>query len=80
MLTRLLLKARMSASNAEVDGFNINVSDINEYGEDLDTVKYFVIEDEDESYVVYQIMDDIYYRDGSEFFQIMEDIKDEVPG
>lgn len=80
MLTRLLLKARMSASNAEVDGFNIKVSDINEYGEDLDTVKYFVIEDEDESYVVYQIMDDIYYRDGSEFFQIMEDIKDEVPG
>ncbi|MBO6273694.1 hypothetical protein J6O48_13095 [bacterium] len=68
MLTRLLLKARMSASNAKPDGFNIKVSDINEYGEDLDTVKYFVIEDEDESYVVYQIMDDIYYRDGSEFF------------
>lgn len=49
-------------------------------------VRYFSIESIDneddvlESYVIYQIGADIYYRLSSEFFQIIQDLKDEVPG
>ncbi len=77
-------KAIKSAEKAINDEHNIIVTDIDSYGEDSDTVKYFVISEEydgdSESYAIYQIGADIYYRDAKEFYQILEDFKDEVPG
>lgn len=81
MLLLMRDKALQNKQNAE-DAFaaDITVSDIFEYGEDTDLVKYFEIQSEDKGYVVYQIIDRIYYKDYEEFYNTKEDFSDEVPG
>lgn len=79
------VKAIKSAEKANEDGNNVIVTDLSTEGHDSDTVKYFIISDnyesgDSESYAIYQIGADIYYRDAKEFYQIIEDFKDEVPG
>lgn len=83
IIRKLYNKAVMASKLAKEDGHIVDISNIQEYGHDLDTVTYFDITEETddiESYVIYKIGADIYYRDSSEFFQIIEDLKDEVPG
>lgn len=58
------------------DGITIQVSNI----EDFMDIKYFTIETEKSSYTVYRIGNNIYYRKSSEFYQILQDISDSVPG
>lgn len=84
-LSKMQVKAIKSAGKANEDGNNVIVTDLATEGHDSDTVKYFIISDnyescDSESYAIYQIGADIYYRDAKEFYQIIEDFKDEVPG
>ena len=84
-LSKMQVKAIKSAEKANEDGNNVIVTDLTTEGHDSDTVKYFIISDnyesgDSESYAIYQIGADIYYRDAKEFYQIIEDFKDEVPG
>lgn len=84
-LSKMQVKAIKSAEKANDDGNNVIVTDLSTEGYDSDTVKYFIISDnyesgDSESYAIYQIGADIYYRDAKEFYQIIEDFKDEVPG
>ena len=84
-LSKMQVKAIKSAEKANEDGNNVIVTDLSTEGHDSDTVKYFIISDnyesgDSESYAIYQIGADIYYRDAKEFYQIIEDFKDEVPG
>ena len=84
-LSKMHVKAIKSAENANEDGNNVIVTDLATEGHDSDTVKYFIISDnyesgDSESYAIYQLGADIYYRDAKEFYQIIEDFKDEVPG
>lgn len=84
-LSKMHVKAIKSAEKANEDGNNVIVTDLITEGHDSDTVKYFIISDnyesgDSESYAIYQIGADIYYRDAKEFYQIIEDFKDEVPG
>lgn len=84
-LSKMHVKAIKSAEKASEDGNNVIVTDLATEGHDSDTVKYFIISDnyesgDSESYAIYQIGADIYYRDAKEFYQIIEDFKDEVPG
>ena len=84
-LSRMRSKAVKSAEKARFDSNNVIVTDMEEYGNGTDTVTYFIIsqdyDDHDtESYAIYQIGADIYYRNAEEFYQILEDFKDEVPG
>lgn len=58
------------------DGITIQVSNI----EDFMDIKYFTIETEKSSYTIYRIGNNIYYRKSSEFYQILQDISDSVPG
>ena len=58
------------------DSITIQVSNI----EDFMDIKYFTIETEKSSYTVYRIGNNIYYRKSSEFYQILQDISDSVPG
>ena len=58
------------------DGTIIQVSNI----EDFMDIEYFTIETEKSSYTVYRIGNNIYYRKSSEFYQILQDISDSVPG
>ena len=56
--------------------------------EDIDEIQYFTIEtplvnqdtDDIESYTIYKIRNDVYYRPSDEFYQILKDFEDEVPG
>lgn len=73
-------KAQLSAQLADENYIAINVSDIKEYGEDSDTVRYFEIFDGKNGYIIYQILDMIYYRDMDEFYDMMKDYKGEDPG
>lgn len=84
-LSKMHVKAIKSAEKTNEDGNNVIVTDLATEGHDSDTVKYFIISDnyesgDSESYAIYQIGADIYYRDAKEFYQIIEDFKDEVPG
>lgn len=84
-LSKMHVKAIKSVEKANEDGNNVIVTDLATEGHDSDTVKYFIISDnyesdDSESYAIYQIGADIYYRDAKEFYQIIEDFKDEVPG
>lgn len=84
-LSKMHVKAIKSAEKANEEGNNVIVTDLATEGHDSDTVKYFIISDnyesgDSESYAIYQIGADIYYRDAKEFYQIIEDFKDEVPG
>ena len=84
-LSKMQVKAIKSAEKANEDGNNVIVTDLATEGHNSDTVKYFIISDnyesgDSESYAIYQIGADIYYRDAKEFYQIIEDFKDEVPG
>lgn len=84
-LSKMHVKAIKSAEKANEDGNNVIVTDLATEGHDSDTVKYFIISDnyesgDSESYAIYQIGADIYYCDAKEFYQIIEDFKDEVPG
>ena len=84
-LSKMQVKAIKSAEKANEDGNNVIVTDLATEGHDSDTVKYFIISDnyesgDSESYAIYQLGADIYYRDAKEFYQIIEDFKDEVPG
>lgn len=84
-LSKMQAKAIKSAEKANEDGNNVIVTDLATEGHESDTVKYFIISDnyetgDSESYAIYQIGADIYYRDAKEFYQIIEDLKDEVPG
>ena len=84
-LSKMHVKAIKSAEKANEDGNNVIVTDLATEGHDSDTVKYFIISDnyesgDSESYAIYQLGADIYYRDAKEFYQIIEDFKDEVPG
>lgn len=84
-LSKMQVKAIKSAEKANEDGNNVIVTDLATEEHDSDTVKYFIISDnyesgDSESYAIYQIGADIYYRDAKEFYQIIEDFKDEVPG
>ena len=84
-LSKMQVKAIKSAEKANEDGNNVIVTDLTTEGHDSDTVKYFIISDnyesgDSESYAIYQLGADIYYRDAKEFYQIIEDFKDEVPG
>ena len=84
-LSKMHVKSIKSAEKANEDGNNVIVTDLSTEGYDSDTVKYFIISDnyesgDSESYAIYQIGADIYYRDAKEFYQIIEDFKDEVPG
>ena len=84
-LSKMHVKAIKSAEKANEDGNNVIVTDLSTEGYDSDTVKYFIISDnyesgDSESYAIYQLGADIYYRDAKEFYQIIEDFKDEVPG
>ena len=84
-LSKMHVKAIKSAEKANEDGNNVIVTDLTTEGHDSDTVKYFIISDnyesgDSESYAIYQLGADIYYRDAKEFYQIIEDFKDEVPG
>lgn len=58
------------------DDITIQVSNI----EDFMDIKYFTIETEKSSYTIYRIGNNIYYRKSSEFYQILQDISDSVPG
>lgn len=80
-------KALQNAKLANEYDNNVVVTDIETFGyDDIDNVKYFNIDNYDEenqvaeSFTIYQIGADIYYRPSSEFYQIQEDLKDEVPG
>lgn len=84
-LSKMHVKAIKSAEKANEDGNNVIVTDLATEGHDSDTVKYFIISDnyesgDSESYAIYQLGADIYYRNAKEFYQIIEDFKDEVPG
>lgn len=84
-LSKMRIKAIKSAEKANNDGHNVIVTDLGTEEHDSDAVKYFLISEDyetgdSESYAIYQIGADIYYRDGKEFYQILEDFKDEVPG
>lgn len=84
-LSKMQVKAIKSAEKANEYGNNVIVTDLSTEGYDSDTVKYFIISKnyesgDSESYAIYQIGADIYYRDAKEFYQIIEDFKDEVPG
>ena len=86
MLWKMYDKAKICEANAEISFIDstsinyVNVYPIQSYGEDIDTVSYFEIEGETNGYIVYQILDRIYYRDSEEFRNILNDFKDEVPG
>jgi len=64
---------------AQNDYHDVYVSNVEEFGEDIDTITYFEIK-LDEGYVIYQIVDEIYYRPSEEFYKIKEDFATEVPG
>jgi hypothetical protein len=76
------------ASKLEDQGVFLKVTNIETYGEDIDEVEYFTIEvqdieqpsDDTLSYTIYKIMNDVYYRPSDEFYQILKDFEDEVPG
>lgn len=69
-------------------GTTLKVTNIETYGEDIDEIQYFTIEtplvnqdtDDIESYTIYKIRNDVYYRPSDEFYQILKDFEDEVPG
>ena len=75
-------------SKLEDQGVFLKVTNIETYGEDVDEVEYFTIEvqdieqpsDDTLSYTIYKIMNDVYYRPSDEFYQILKDFEDEVPG
>lgn len=87
-------KALQNKDNAEYSTpYEIVVTNIQEFGEETDLVRYFSINLEANSkegidyqrfvlkgYTVYQILDRIYYRPSEEFDGIMEDSFGEVPG
>ena len=87
-------KALQNKDNAEYSTpYEIVVTNIQEFGEETDLVRYFSINLEATSkegidyqrfilkgYTVYQILDRIYYRPSEEFDDIMEDSFGEVPG
>lgn len=76
------------ASKLEDQGVFLKVTNIETYGEDINEVEYFTIEvqdieqpsDDTLSYTIYKIMNDVYYRPSDEFYQILKDFEDEVPG
>lgn len=74
--------AKECSSNSSVDVFSINVSEISSSDFDGETVEWFTITDNDtdKSYVVYSTGLEIFYRKADEFFQIIQDIEDGVPG
>ena len=85
VLFKMHNKALKSAEKATNDSNDVLVSEIKQYGEGTDTVSYFIISEDyesgdTESYAIFQIGADIYYRNAEEFYQIIEDLKDEVPG
>ena len=75
-------------SKLQEHGVFLKVTNIETYGEDIDEVEYFTIEvqdieqssDDTVSYTIYKIMNDVYYRPSDEFYQILKDFEDEVPG
>ena len=75
-------------SKLQDQGVFLKVTNIETYGEDIDEVEYFTIEvqdieqpsDDTLSYTIYKIMNDVYYRPSDEFYQILKDFEDEVPG
>ena len=75
-------------SKLQEQGVFLKVTNIETYGEDIDEVEYFTIEvqdieqpsDDTLSYTIYKIMNDVYYRPSDEFYQILKDFEDEVPG
>ena len=75
-------------SKLEDQGVFLKVTNIETYGEDVDEVEYFTIEvqdieqpsDDTLSYTIYKIMNNVYYRPSVEFYQILKDFEDEVPG
>lgn len=71
--------ANEKAQMAQNDYHDVYVSNVEEFGEDIDTITYFEIK-LDEGYVIYQIVDEIYYRPSEEFYKIKEDFATEVPG
>ena len=80
-------KAQQNAALANEYNNNVVVTDLETFGyDDIDNVRYFNIDNYDEenqiveSFTIYQIGADIYYRPSSEFYQIIEDLRDEVPG
>lgn len=80
-------KAQQNATLANEYNNNVVVTDLETFGyDDIDNVRYFNIDNYDEenqiveSFTIYQIGADIYYRPSSEFYQIIEDLRDEVPG
>lgn len=69
------------AANSEVDLHSISVSDLNEDDFEDGFILYFDITDNDSgtSYVVYSIGAEVFYRPADEFYQIREDLIDDVP-
>ena len=81
MIRRLNNVAREKAQMAQDDYKDVFVSELNSFGEETDTVSYFEISaGEDNAYVIYQILDEIYYRPAEEFYNIQKDFENEVPG
>lgn len=78
-------KAMENAINAESDGYNIKVSDLQKRDIEGETVISFSIMDGNNTsgkndYMIYLIGDTIYYRPYKEFIQIIANIDDKVPG
>jgi len=74
-------KAKRNAKNAVNNYEYIEVSKIDSYKYDeFNQVRYFTIKGENDTFVVYQIDADIYYRPADEFYNIIKDFIDEVPG
>ena len=69
------------AANSKTDGFEIEVTDVSTLKTMLAIIKYFRISDleTDDSYIVFQYDDGIYYRPTAEFERIMKEIADRVP-
>lgn len=86
MLKAMHEVAAMSAGRAKGDGIIISVSGVRciKIGEDVCDSSYrcFQIYDKDgRGYVVYQpSRNEIYYRDRDEFFQLIKEIEDKIPG
>ena len=79
-LTAMHEAAVMSAGRAKGDGIDVKVSPV-VYARDIDeSCRYFTIEYASKGYTVYQIASEIYFRESSEFDQIVGEIKDGVPG
>lgn len=79
-LSAMNYAANACAANANADGNHVIVSEIvNKFGGTTVPLN-FSISMGDESYTVYRIGQEIYYRDTDEFGQIASDIENGVPG